>query len=261
MLFVVLDDGSAQVEVSVYAEMMEQHRNRLREDQLLIVQAKVTNDEYSGGMRVVAEQIYDLQLAREARAKALRIRLNGNADAVMLKRVLNPFRAAPENGLPGTPVEWEEINAGLGQVNLLLCCLARKVKLEFKRYRLVPYGSFSYIQVIENTGNYKAGDQLNMYRLKGYKYYFDWDSKFDQSMIAFLDCLNQFEEKIKSIDPQFSMPYKINGYKLEDKNGSSYSIRCQFNSHEEWTKALKYMLTNLKWSLAWVTSQSDNTST
>jgi DNA polymerase-3 subunit alpha len=105
MLFVVLDDGSAQVEVSVYAEMMEQHRNRLREDQLLIVQAKVTNDEYSGGMRVVAEQIYDLQLAREARAKALRIRLNGNADAAMLKRVLNPFRAAPENGLPGTPVE------------------------------------------------------------------------------------------------------------------------------------------------------------
>jgi DNA polymerase-3 subunit alpha len=105
MLFVMLDDGSAQVEVSVYAEMMEQHRNHLKEDQLLIVQVKVTNDEYSGGMRVVAEQIYDLQLAREARAKALRIRLNGNADAVMLKRMLNPFRAAPENGLPGTPVE------------------------------------------------------------------------------------------------------------------------------------------------------------
>jgi DNA polymerase-3 subunit alpha len=105
MLFVVLDDGSAQIEVSVYAEMMEQHRNRLKEDQLLIVQVKVTNDEYSGGMRVVAEHIYDLQLAREARAKALRIRLNGNADAVMLKRMLNPFRAAPENGMPGTPVE------------------------------------------------------------------------------------------------------------------------------------------------------------
>jgi DNA polymerase-3 subunit alpha len=93
--------------------MMEQHRNRLKEDLLLIVQAKVTNDEYSGGMRVVAEHIYDLQLAREARAKALRIRLNGNADAVMLKRMLNPFRAAPENGMPGTPVEiqYETSNA------------------------------------------------------------------------------------------------------------------------------------------------------
>ena len=105
MLFVLLDDGTAQVEVAVYAEMMEQHRNRLREDQLLIVQAKVTNDEYSGGMRVAAEQIYDLQLAREARAKALRIRLNGNADAAMLKRVLNPYRATPQQDKTGTPVE------------------------------------------------------------------------------------------------------------------------------------------------------------
>ncbi len=105
MLFVILDDGSAQVEVAVYSEMIDQHRNRLRDDQLLILQVKVSNDEYSGGMRVAAEHIYDLQLAREARAKSLRIRLNGNADAAMLKRVLNPFRASPENGFPGTPVE------------------------------------------------------------------------------------------------------------------------------------------------------------
>ena len=85
--------------------MIDQHRNRLREDQLLIVQAKITNDEYSGGLRVAAESIFDLQLAREARARTLRIRLNGNADAVILKRMLNPYRAAPENGFPGTPVE------------------------------------------------------------------------------------------------------------------------------------------------------------
>jgi DNA polymerase-3 subunit alpha len=105
MLFVILDDGTAQVEVAVYSELIEQHRNRLRDDQLLILQVKVSNDEYSGGMRVAAEHIYDLQLAREARAKSLRIRLNGNADAAMLKRVLNPFRASPETGFAGTPVE------------------------------------------------------------------------------------------------------------------------------------------------------------
>jgi beclin 1 len=160
--------------------------------------------------------------------------------------------------LPGTPVEWEEINAGLGQANLLLYCLARKVKLEFKRFRLVPYGSYSYLEVVENTAGYKIGDELNMYRLKGYKYYFDWDKKFEKGMSAYLDCLRQFEEKIKSLDPQFAMPYKINGFKLEDKNGSSYSIKFQLNSFEEWTKALKYMLTNLKWSLAWVTAMTQN---
>jgi len=105
MLFAVLDDGTAQIEVAVFNELYEQHRSRLREDQLLVVLGKVSNDDYSGGMRIVAEQLYDLQLAREARARCLRIALNGNADAARLRQLLNPFRADPENGFPGTPVE------------------------------------------------------------------------------------------------------------------------------------------------------------
>lgn len=39
-------------------------------------------------------------------------------------------------------------------------------------------------------------------------------------------------------------------------NASSLlSFRIQFNSEEQWTKALKFLLTNLKWGLAWVSSQ------
>jgi len=105
MLFAVLDDGTAQVEVSVFNELLEQHRNRLREDQLLIVQGKVSNDEYSGGMRIVADALYDLQLAREARARALRITLNGNADAARLRSMLDPYRAEAQEGASGVPVE------------------------------------------------------------------------------------------------------------------------------------------------------------
>ncbi|ARP82518.1 DNA polymerase III subunit alpha [Bordetella genomosp. 8] len=105
MVFAVLDDGTAQVEISIFNELYEKHRNRLREDQLIIVHGKVSNDEYSGGMRIVAESLFDLQLAREARARSLRIRLNGNADAEHLRKLLNPYRAEPENGIPGTPVE------------------------------------------------------------------------------------------------------------------------------------------------------------
>ncbi|MBF6615829.1 MAG: DNA polymerase III subunit alpha [Candidimonas sp.] len=105
MLYAVLDDGSAQVEVAVFNELYEQHRNRLKEDRLIIVHGKVSNDDYSGGLRVSAESVYDLQLAREARARSLRITLNGNADAQRLRQLLNPFRAEPENGVPGVPVE------------------------------------------------------------------------------------------------------------------------------------------------------------
>ena len=41
-------------------------------------------------------------------------------------------------------------------------------------------------------------------------------------------------------------------------NGNTFSVKMQFNSEEQWTKAMKYMLTNLKWGLAWVTSKYTN---
>ena len=71
----------------------------------LVMRGKVSNDDYSGGMRIVADELYDLQLAREARARALRVRLNGQADAAKLRQMLNPFRAEPENGILGVPVD------------------------------------------------------------------------------------------------------------------------------------------------------------
>lgn len=105
MLYAVLDDGSAQVEVAIFNELYEQHRHRLKEDRLVIIHGKVSNDDYSGGLRVSADAVYDLQLAREDRAKSLRITLNQQADADKLRQLLNPFRAEPENGVPGVPVE------------------------------------------------------------------------------------------------------------------------------------------------------------
>jgi DNA polymerase-3 subunit alpha len=105
MMYATLDDGSAQVEVAIFNELYEQHRDRLKEDRLVIMQGKVSHDDFSGGLRVSAESVYDLQLAREARARSLSITLNGNADAARLRQLLNPFRAEPENGVPGVPVE------------------------------------------------------------------------------------------------------------------------------------------------------------
>ena len=107
MLYALLDDGSAQIEVAVFNELYEQHRMRLKEDQLIIVQGKVSHDDFSGGLRVTAETLFDLQLARESHARSLRISLNGNADTQKLRQLLNPYRADPENGLPGVAVEVE----------------------------------------------------------------------------------------------------------------------------------------------------------
>jgi DNA polymerase-3 subunit alpha len=46
------------------------------------------------------DEIFDLQAMRQARARALKIQLNGNADATRLQQVLGPYRASsPDDGM------------------------------------------------------------------------------------------------------------------------------------------------------------------
>lgn len=105
MLYAVLSDGSAQLEVAVFNELFEEHRQRLQEDQLVIIHGRVSHDDYSGGLRITAEAVYDLQLAREERARCLRLTLSDQTDTARLRQLLNPYRAEPENGIAGVPVE------------------------------------------------------------------------------------------------------------------------------------------------------------
>lgn len=111
MYYGVLEDGTAQVEVAVFSEAYQAHQDLLKEDELIIVRGRVSQDDYSGGLRVSADDIYDLQRAREEHARCLRIQLGPEAHEVeKLRTVLNPFRGEPENNRPGIPVELMIIN-------------------------------------------------------------------------------------------------------------------------------------------------------
>lgn len=160
---------------------------------------------------------------------------------------INNFRLGR---LPSVPVEWSEINAAWGQTVLLLHSLARKMNLTFERYRLVPFGNHSYLESLAD----KSKD-LPLYGTGGFRFF--WDTKFDQAMVGFLDCLQQFKEAVEKVDKRFCLPYRMEKGKIYDTSGSggAFSIKIQFNSEEQWTKALKFVLTNLKWGLAWVSSQ------
>ena len=93
MMVVVLDDGTAQVEVTVFNELFEKHRDKLKEDALLIVAGKVQRDDFSGGLRVLAEDLLDLETLRGRYGARLKISMNGGADAKRLQQVLAPYRA------------------------------------------------------------------------------------------------------------------------------------------------------------------------
>jgi DNA polymerase-3 subunit alpha len=112
MAFVTLDDGKGRVEVMVYNETFDATRALLREDQLVLMEIRVTqrmtDDGEAQGLRIIAENVFDLGTIRRRLAKRIRIACNGNASADRLAEILQPFR--PGN----TPVTIHYVN---GRVN------------------------------------------------------------------------------------------------------------------------------------------------
>jgi len=94
MMVVTLDDATAQVEITVFSELFEKSRDRIAVDSLLVVAGKVQRDEFSGGLRVSADELLDLDALRGRFAARLRISMNGEADARRLQQVLAPYRAS-----------------------------------------------------------------------------------------------------------------------------------------------------------------------
>jgi DNA polymerase-3 subunit alpha len=93
---IVLDDGNARVELVVYSELFDANRNWLMEDQLLVVEAKVSskgsNGENSGGLRISTDKLFDLAGARSYYAKGMWLHCNGLSNAVKLRNLLAPYR-------------------------------------------------------------------------------------------------------------------------------------------------------------------------
>ena len=112
MAIVTLDDGGAAVEIVVYNEIYDGARNALREDELVVVEAKVMQrngeDGQAQGLRIVADAVHDLAAVRKRYAKALRLACNGGADAARLAEMLTPFRHG------SCPIVVEYRNRGVG---------------------------------------------------------------------------------------------------------------------------------------------------
>ncbi|MDP2794171.1 MAG: DNA polymerase III subunit alpha [Sulfurisoma sp.] len=103
MAIVTLDDGAAQVELTVFNELWEAERNKIKEDELLLVEGKVQRDDYSGGLRVTADRLLTLGEARGRYARLLQLSLNGGSRAETagkLQTLLAPGRTMGSGGCP-----------------------------------------------------------------------------------------------------------------------------------------------------------------
>ncbi|MFZ1180381.1 MAG: DNA polymerase III subunit alpha [Herbaspirillum sp.] len=109
LLIVTLDDGSGTADVTVYGELAEPNKALFKEDELLIVQGKVSEDRFSGGLRVAAEKVMDIGAARIQYGRRVVVSLAGSVDPAHLRDTLSSYRRQQ-----GLPVVIKYVQSGVG---------------------------------------------------------------------------------------------------------------------------------------------------
>lgn len=96
MGFVTLDDRSGRIEVAVFADTYQQFRDKLVRDALLIVEGQVSQDDYSGGLKMRADSITSLADARQEQLKSIVVCWQSsqllNSAQRDLERIIQPYR-------------------------------------------------------------------------------------------------------------------------------------------------------------------------
>ena len=94
-----LDDKTAVMEATADEGVLNAHRNQLKDDELVIVQASLQPDRFAGGFRLKVTQVWDLEEARCRFGKYLRVAVNGTApDVARMVRDFPPKRRDSEQG-------------------------------------------------------------------------------------------------------------------------------------------------------------------
>ncbi|WP_120995623.1 DNA polymerase III subunit alpha [Stutzerimonas urumqiensis] len=75
MGFITLDDRSGRIEASLFADAFASAQALLQTDALVVVEGEVSNDDFSGGLRLRAKRVMSLEEARTGLAESLRVRV------------------------------------------------------------------------------------------------------------------------------------------------------------------------------------------
>lgn len=175
------------------------------------------------------------------------------------------------------PVSWNEINAAIGQIVLLLATITTRLKVKIKGYKLQPLGSFSKISKFENELQdwvlYEAYNDENFKFSK----LFRKETNFDKALVSIIDIIKQITTAIVNpastqdtststgieLDPVDSINAGLNSntgqvlpYDMINGNINGISLKLYgAEPNLQWTTGMKFLLTNVKWLLVYSSSR------
>lgn len=186
--------------------------------------------------------------------------------------VINNLRIG---GYAESPVSWNEINTGIGQIILLLNTIVQKFNIKLSNYKLEPRGTFSRIFYLnEETHDWIKFDTFNDENFKIGKF-FHKETDFDKAMESILAVMNIICESLGSTslsgDPEdtateTNLEPSVNDafddsrlelpYHMHRDNINGISVKLYGGKPTlDWTTAMKFVLTNAKWLLVYCSTR------
>ena len=168
----------------------------------------------------------------------------------------NPSTSQNSTSSSGEPatnlrVPWMELNSALGQVVLLLDTLQKKPNsgIVYTSHVLQPMGSTSKI-------GYKKGAAVSWYQLCSDDSFSLFGKRnFNVALQGLLQCVKEAFQSIQKRDRTIAIPHAIQLHGAEwTIGGLSFTFG---NDGIEWTRACKYLLTDIKWLVAYVAKHVD----
>lgn len=78
-----MDDSTARLDVVVFGELFESSGAALSTGDMLVIEGEVAHDDYNGGVKMTASQLYDVPTARTKFARCLELRLHSGNQEIL----------------------------------------------------------------------------------------------------------------------------------------------------------------------------------
>lgn len=167
-------------------------------------------------------------------------------------------------------VPWNEINSALGLVALLLSSLETRPQSNIRfQHEIVPMGNTSKIGIrparraeasSTATGATAAAAAASaLYPLySDDRFHFFGKRNFNLALHALLQCLAEAAEEIHKRDRTMSLPHDVTPSKTKGGEWTIGGLSVSYGvDGEQWTRAMKYFLTDLKWCVAYLARHVD----
>ena len=94
--FIMLDDKTARIEISIFADLFMNNSQKIDQDRVVFVKGTVSEDSFSGGLRVRGSEVLTIQEVRNRFARSMLLDIEGGLSSSCsisdLKSILSEYR-------------------------------------------------------------------------------------------------------------------------------------------------------------------------